>query len=377
MVTRQTIRNQEREIATLKAQVNGTFTPTDLEFQNLSIEIEKQALEIARLKGRRIEKNRQITEWRRWMILCHEYAAVLRGDPKTEAPDPNWPPPSWRPDADEEKDDPEMAALVAGLRSEIEQLKSRNKHLSQSLQEAREQVKDRKAALTEGQDWGETLNILVDDIDHEQIAIALYEHDPDGAADLTDKMVIAFGKSLGEQTTEFAKFFKSLCDEPESSPLNALFEKAQRYDNPIFWLGADEAREYAETILKELGDPNYSEKKSNPTPEPPGPSPASGEPATGRGRHFGAYPDPDTMQRLRALSARLRLDNTALLRFLLENEYANPPAKLPPRRKRANRIHHFGCYPDAATWGKIQELLERYRIDNTELISHMAERYPE
>jgi hypothetical protein len=117
---------------------------------------------------------------------------------------------------------------------------------------------------------------------------------------------------------------------------------------------------------------------SPPTPEPvvkPEPIIKAPPPSAGpRGRHFGAYPDPQSMEHLRALSARLRLDNTALLRWLIDNELAHPPTKLPPRRKRANRVHHFGAYPDAETWAKIRELLARYRIDNTELVSYLAEK---
>jgi hypothetical protein len=118
-----------------------------------------------------------------------------------------------------------------------------------------------------------------------------------------------------------------------------------------------------------------------PQPKPAPPPPIKPEPITppqlrpvGRGRHFGAYPDPQRMTRLRDLTARLRLDNTAFLRLLIDYECDHPPQVLPPRRKRANRVHHFGCYPDDATWAKIRQLLEKYRIDNTELLSYLVDK---
>jgi hypothetical protein len=126
---------------------------------------------------------------------------------------------------------------------------------------------------------------------------------------------------------------------------------------------------------KRVGSRAAAEPPEPIKPETVTPEPAAPEPAPGpRGRHFGAYPDPQTMQRIRALTAQRQLDNTALLRSLIEYEYSNPPDVLPPRRKRANRIHHFGCYPDAETWTKIRQLLGRYRIDNTELLSYLVEK---
>jgi hypothetical protein len=64
-----------------------------------------------------------------------------------------------------------------------------------------------------------------------------------------------------------------------------------------------------------------------------------------------------------------------VLVWLIDKEWDNPPATLPPRRKRANRIHHFGAYPGAATWAKIKALTENYRIDNAELLSYLVERH--
>ena len=45
------------------------------------------------------------------------------------------------------------------------------------------------------------------------------------------------------------------------------------------------------------------------------------------------------------------------------------------RSQHEQRKHHFGCYPDPDTWNKFRQLIERYRIDNTELVSYLAERF--
>jgi hypothetical protein len=97
------------------------------------------------------------------------------------------------------------------------------------------------------------------------------------------------------------------------------------------------------------------------------------EPQPKRGRHFDAWPDPEIHGRLQQLRKRLRFDNAALLKTLIDNEYANPPYKLPSRLKRANRIHHFGCHPDGGTWVKIRALTEKYRFDNTDLVCFLQE----
>ena len=127
-IARTKIRSYEQQVASLQ----GTY-PTDSEYQNLRAENAKLALENTRLKERRREKDRRVAEWRREVEFLHEFVALLKGDPKTQTPNRNWPPPSWRPDVKDDEEPEEEDLLVIAMRTEIDQLKTQVKGLSAAL----------------------------------------------------------------------------------------------------------------------------------------------------------------------------------------------------------------------------------------------------
>lgn len=350
------IRSYEADIAALRGE------PTDADA--LLARLAATELENTRLKSNRSRKDQQVREWRREVEFLHEYIALLKKDPMVPTPDREWPPPSWRPT---EEADPDVAT-VKELRAENERLQAENTYL-----------KMERHALTARIDALEAKNneLLSVNIELEQ-RIEMNANETEAGTEMV--WVVKFNNEREPDDYqvyadyEAAKTYYSEHEDSYPGGASLQAEAATNFDFRYCRIVE------GEMLRGRTGNAPPKRIHAEPTkPEPirPGPpkvSPVAGEPTTGRGRHFGAYPDPDTMQRIRGLSTRLRFDNTALLRFMIENEYANPPDKLPPRRKRANRVHHFGAYPDAATWAKIQELLDRYRIDNTELVSYLAEK---
>ena len=85
---------------------------TDNELQE---QLAKTELENTRLKSNRARKDRQVKAWRDEVAFLHEVMAEMRQNPAMEIPDRQWPPPSWRPDVE---NDPEIAAGVVELRAE-------------------------------------------------------------------------------------------------------------------------------------------------------------------------------------------------------------------------------------------------------------------
>jgi hypothetical protein len=374
------IRAFERKLAAL----NGEPTDTDA----LLAKLAATELEIVRVKTNRKYKDQQVREWRREIEFVHEYIALLKTDPAAKTPDRQWPPPSWRPT---EEADPD-AATVKELRAENERLQAENTYLKVERAKAADEVQSWRAKYfdrSEEQAEIDRLNAEIerltaelerlderDDDPREMVWVITYNHEPE-----SDNYQVFIEKDAAEK-------YYNHCDVSHPGGASLQSEPGTNFDFRYCRVDDGEmlrGRTGGKPPKRVAAEPNYSQKISNPIPRPSAPEPikpepvaspqATPEPAShGRGRHFGAYPDSASMERIRGLSARLRLDNTALLRSLIDNEYANPPDVLPPRRKRANRIHHFGCYPDGATWAKIRKLLEQYRIDNTELLSYLAEK---
>jgi hypothetical protein len=354
----QKIRSYERNIAALTGE-----QPQDTD--TLLAQLAVTELEVTRLKANRSRKDKQVRGWRIEVEFLHEYIAVLRGDPATKTPDRQWPPPSWRPT---EEADPD-AATVKELRAENERLQAENTYLKM------ERAK---------------LNKAIDNLDAEIERLTEIEIAKEALGGDRDIVWVVIDDNESRNYFVFmekadAEKFHRDCNAPVSlrAEPDANFDFTRcRLDDGEFVRGPMGKPQPPKRVK------DYSEKITNPPPPPPQQSAASpwlaeprsvsdlrAEPsAASRGRHFGAFPDPSTVQKIRGLTPRLGLDNTALLRLLIDNEYANPPDVLPPRRKRANRIHHFGAYPDQATWTKIRQLLERYRIDNTELLSYLVEK---
>jgi hypothetical protein len=365
----------QAEIFKLRRQIEidgGSMTDNELQEQ-----LAKTELENTRLKSNRARKDRQVKAWRDEVAFLHEVMAEMRQNPAMEIPDRQWPPPSWRPDVENH---PEIAAGVVELRAE-------NARLLKEVQSWRAKYFDRT-------EEGAEIDRLNEEIERLNAVNERQSDQIDGITEENEALKrAATGMDAIPPRPYESRVFGWRLDVTKKSPLVSPEDPLARHygvyqwqpgDNGKFaWAQVSEQFDYAEDAnaewhrllaeqaaeaAKDMEDADGAEDdEEDETPPPPQPK------GSGRGRHFGAYPDPATMEKIRGLTARHNLDNTALLRWLIDNEYANPPDTLPPRRKRAQRIHHFGCYPSQETWTKIRQLFERYRIDNTELLSYLVD----
>jgi hypothetical protein len=195
-----------------------------------------------------------------------------------------------------------------------------------------------------------------------KFAVHVLKLDPATALELADNINGGFFAAC-QATDDPFETCKKLTNNSMPAFLHEYFEKAEEIKR-------------LETQITEL-DAELARLKTN-TEKP---APSQSAPAAGlhqsapkrraRGAHFGGEPDPGTWQKINDLLQRERLDNTTLIERLVDAEYANP-ATPPTRGEPPERGDHFGAYPSPETWRKISRLRLKYRMTNTELIAYLV-----
>jgi hypothetical protein len=311
---------------------------------------------------------------------------------------------------------------ATGIRKLQAEVKEKDEEIA-SLKQQIAELKEQRAEKTGDEDWGETLKILVQDIDTEQIAKTIYDVDPDAAAKLRAALAPAwppqwptefYGINASDQISRCVEMAYNSNPEQRQMAADLLFrvmlanslhtsdititlpdedEEAEPSAAEIVWvvirdlnpddymvfLEKDDAQNYTEDYNDSAGDAGNASLHAEPSTNFDFTRCKIVDGELVRGRNHDQPPkrvgtaeivwvdededeDEAAIQTLVSKLADAWVCNEALRKENLElRRYAPPasPAVASSKPKKRRRNTHFGGEPDHDTWVKINVLLRR------------------